>query len=232
MARTRTPAAATSTALVPVEDVGLVQLVLDLEKGGALTKVSLDLTDTKMPIDRWLALGRFLGDIDGSTRWWIGDWLIFGEGIYGEESAQGVDDIHGRYDEAQRITGLDHGTLMNIRSICARIPRERRRPEVKFWIHAEVAALEPNEQKAWLTKAIKNGWNRAQLREAIREAKGGDPADPNPGNGGGASRLSQSEQLHAAAHLVWVQAQKATDGSFVVPPEPMAQLAAALGEGE
>lgn len=227
--------ASTSTELVPIGNgdgsgAQMIQLVLDLEKAGALTKVSLDLSDEKMPIERWLALGRFLGDIDGASRWWIGDWLNFGESLYGEDSAQGTDDLHSRYDEAQRITGLDHGTLMNIRSVCGRIPKERRRAEVKFWIHAEVAALEPADQVKWLQRAIDESLNRVQLRAAIRGVPATEP-EPEPGKSDG-KKLSIHEQIEAAARLVWTQAQRTTDGSYLVPPEPMVQLGAAIGEGE
>lgn len=214
------------------DQYGAIQLILDLEAEGKADEVSLTLTDPDMPYDTWEALGRFLGSIDRRSRWYVGDWLNFGEAIYGEAAAQGVDDTtKTRYSEAERVTGLDHGTLMNIRSVCAKVARARRRTELGFWIHAEVAPLEPEEQVQWLQKAIDEGWTRSELRDAIKTAKAPalDPADPEPDPAPTGEGLSIGERIEAAARNVWQQSQSTSDGSFVVPPEPMAQLKAALG---
>lgn len=210
---------------------GAIQLLLDLEAAGAADEVSLTLTDEKMPLARWEDLGRFLGSIDRRARWYIGDWLIFGEAVYGEDAAQGVESTtRERYSEAERVTGLDHGTLMNIRSVCARVAKARRRPELGFWIHAEVASLEPREQVAWLAKAIDEGWKRNELRDAIRGREPGvlpEPgSSPNPPPG---SHLTLSERVEHAARTIYRTAQQTRDG-YLVPAEAWAQLREALGE--
>lgn len=225
-----------STDIATREDPqGAIQLILDLEKAGAVDEVSLTLTDPDMPYQRWEDLGRFLGGLQRRVNWYIGDWLNFGEGVYGQESSQAVEaTTSDRYNEAERVTGLDHGTLMNISSICRRIAKDRRRKELGFWIHAEVAALEPADQIEWLQKAIDNGWNRSDLRQAIKDAKN-PPADDNSNGGGGSSggeSMTIGERIEAAARLVWHAAQSTSDGSFLVPGEPMAQLRSALGEGD
>jgi hypothetical protein len=210
---------------------GAIQLLLSLEAEGKADEVSLTLTDPDMKIEAWEALGRFLGSIDRRARWYIGDWLIFGESVYGEDAAQGVESTtRERYDEAARTTGLDHGTLMNIRSVCAKVARSRRRKELGFWIHAEVSPLEPEEQSQWLQKAIDSGWTRNELRDAIREAKGGLPEpgpEPPPGPG---AMLTIGERIEHAARLIHQQAQPTPDGAYLVPAEPMMQLREALGE--
>ncbi len=208
-----------------------IQLLLDLEAAGAVDEVSLNLTDLDMPYQRWEDLGRFLGGLQRRTNWYLGDWLNFGEALYGQEASQGIDSTtKQRYDEAERVTGLDHGTLMNIRSICGRVARERRRSELGFWIHAAVAPLDPEEQIEWLQRAIDEGWTRVQLQDAIKEAKNPTPPEPEPDGGGGGGGLTISERVEQAARLVWQQAQPTSDGSFLVPAESMSQLAAALGE--
>lgn len=224
----------TSTDL-ELRGTGAIQIMLDLEKAGAIDEVSLTLTDPEMPYQRWEDIGRFLGSLDRRSRWYLGDWLNFGEAVFGEQSAQGIDaTTRDRYNEAERVTGLDHGTLMNIRSVCARVAKSRRRSELGFWIHAEVAALEPEDQVDWLQRAIDEGWNRAALRDAIRASKNGTDPDADPdgggGEGGGGERLTRSEQLEHAARLVFHQSQETSEGGALVPPEPWAQLKSALGE--
>jgi hypothetical protein len=219
-------------AIVPFEDKSTLQLVIDLHEAGAITPVSLELTDPEMPLDRWLNLGALFGQLHRSINWYIGDWINFGEKLYGEEASQGVDSIQERYKEAERITGLDHGTLLNVASICRKIATSRRCEPLGFWIHAEVAPLEPEEQTEWLELARESSWNRAQLRNAIREAKSPVPdpdpdADPAPAGGDG---LTLAERLEHAARLVFHQAQTTDDGGVYVPADAWAQLAAALGE--
>lgn len=214
-------------------DKGAIQLLLDLEATGKADEISLVLTDPELPYDTWEALGRFLGSVDRRARWYIGDWLNFGEAIYGEESAQAVEATTAeRYKEAERVTGLDHGTLMNIRSVCSRIARSRRRAELGFWIHTEVAALEPDDQSFWLSQAIENGWTKAELRQAIKDSKNPqeDEEEESVAGEGDEAGPTLAERLEQAARHVYRQAQSTSDGSYLVPPEPMAQLAEALGE--
>lgn len=206
-------------------------LLVELESTGAADEVSLTLTDMDMPYERWESLGRFFGSLDRRIRWYIGDWLNFGEAIYGEQSAQAVEaTVADRYDVAERITGLDHGTMMNIRSVCGRVARSRRRVELGFWIHAEVAALEADEQDAWLQRAVDEGLSKSDLRAAIREtkglAKGKEPAEPAEGGDG----LTPADRIEHAARLVYQTGQPTTEGDVLVSAEVWAQLGAALGE--
>lgn len=210
---------------------GAIQLLLALEAEGAVDEVSLTLSDPDMPYERWEALGVFLGNLDRRSRWYIGDWLNTGEELYGHDASQGIDDTtKTRYSEAERVTGLDHQTLLNIRSVCGKVPKERRRKELGFWIHQEVAPLEPADQENWLAQAIDEGWTRSQLRDAIRGIDpGNDPPDPPPP---GEPGLTRAELLDEAARRVFHQSQPTPDGGATVPPEPWAALKAALGEGE
>lgn len=221
-----------TTELVTTEaERGAIQLLLDLESTGRADEVSLTITDPDLPYETWEALGRFLGSIDRRSRWYIGDWLNFGEAIYGEQASQGVEATQAeRYNEAERITGLDHGTLMNVASICGRVARSRRRKELGFWIHAEVAALEPDEQVEWLEVALQEGLKRNELRDRIREAKKG-PSEPAPViEESGEPGMSRAEMIEQAARRVFHQSQPTSEGGALVPAEPWASFTAALGE--
>lgn len=142
-----------------------IQLVMDLEKAGAITDTSLTLTDPNMPFDRYEALGRLFGRVRNSSAWWLGDWINFGEGAYGE-----------RFAQAMTASGLDEDTLQTYGYVCRSIAPSRRRTELRFSTHRVVAPLPPAKQKYWLDKAVKNGWSRETLRQAIAEAE----AEANP----------------------------------------------------
>ncbi len=199
------------------EEVDQLDLIAELRSSNAVTPTSFDLDDPSLTWDRWVAIGRFFGRIKRSTSWWIGDWINFGEAVYGERYAQAVD-----------VTELSKETLINYAYVARSVPRSRRREELSFGTHAEVAPLEPSEQKKWLDAAAENGWTRAELRERL----GASLASGDDEGMGGGEMLSRGEVLEDAARSVWLASRKNGNGSYEVPPEPMARLASALGEGE
>lgn len=222
-----------STALVPADEVdkGAIELIVELERTGALTKTSLELP-ADLPFDTWIAMGRFLGTIYRSSMWLIGDWIVAGEDRYGEaDSSQGFDDIQSRYQEAERVTGLDHGTMMNAASICRNVKKRQRKEPLGFWIHAEVAKLPAKEQSAWLSQAVKGSWTRADLRRALRAGEAppadedGDGDNNKPPDG-----LTQCERIEAAAEAVWAAGERAENSISVVSLEAWARLEEALGK--
>lgn len=184
----------------------------------------------EMTFDEWEDVGRKLGHVHRWSSWALGDWINWGDAIFGDDAAQATEATTiDRYDVAERVTGLAPGTLYNIASVCSRIALKRRRVELPFGTHEPVAALDPDEQVEWLQKAVDEGWTQRELREAIR-------GTGSSSNGGGSLTLlpgiSIEERIVEAARLVYHQAQRNIDGSAVVPAEVFAQLAAALGEGE
>lgn len=143
------------------------ELLRKLEESGAITATALLLTDHHLPYDTFEALGAFLGKVNRSCSFWIGDWLNFGEAVYGEKMAQ-----------AAEATGLAPQTLINRASVCRHIPPERRKASLAFGIHAEVAYLNPEERDSWLAKAEREQWTRARLREEMRIVRGNGVPGP------------------------------------------------------
>lgn len=125
------------------------------------SETSLDLP-RGMTYDRWEELGHTLGRIHRASGWWIGDWLNFGERVYGHSYSQGMD-----------ATGLDYKTLANYAWVASRVESSRRRESLSFSHHAELAALEPPEQDRWLDAAAdgdgEKPWSRAELRRRLRD---------------------------------------------------------------
>lgn len=139
---------------IVVHSVGL-QLLAELEKAGAITETSLTLPpDTSY--DRLEALITMFGQLHRTSAWVLGDALNHAERVYGET-----------YVQASVWTGLAEQTLQNYASVCGRVPRSRRRKELPFSVHAEIASLEPDEQKEWLAKASKERWTRSILRDEL-----------------------------------------------------------------
>jgi hypothetical protein len=113
-----------------------------------------------MSFSEWLEYGRRLGVMGRSAGWWIGDWLSYGNHVFGE-----------RYVRASRITGYDSQTLMNMAYVASRFDVSRRRGKLSWSHHAEIAALEPEEQDHWLEQAETDRLSVRCLREGIRRER-------------------------------------------------------------
>lgn len=139
-----------------------------LEAAGAVvTPTSLTLDNPDLPWEKYVDLGAFVGEVNKACAWWGGDLVVFGEAVYGEQVAN-IDEV----------LGLAPQTIANRASVARHIPPSKRRPELAFGTHAEVAYLEPKERDRWLALAVKNGWKRSDLREAMRAERTQDPGSP------------------------------------------------------
>jgi hypothetical protein len=114
----------------------------------------------KISFAQWVGQGRKLGLVGRSVGWWIGDWVHYGNVAYGE-----------RYVRAARITGLDVQTLMNMVYVASRFAPARRRERLSWSHHAEVAALESDDQERWLDRAEADRLSVRCLREEIRRER-------------------------------------------------------------
>ncbi len=115
--------------------------------------------DSWVEYDEWEFVGRKLASADRSVQWWIGDWIRHGEKAYSE-----------KYSQALELTGLKKQTLMNYAFVCGAFKEtSRRREDVDFSTHAEVAGLPASEQDKILDKAAGNP--RISSRDVRKEAK-------------------------------------------------------------
>jgi hypothetical protein len=123
------------------------------------------------PIEVWSSLVTRLLAQHKRIEWAIADAINFGDRCYGEVYSQWVEE-----------TGLAKKTLANIAWVGRQIESSRRREDMDFSYHAEVASLPPAEQDALLDRAADQGMTRYELREASRarkeEIRGRTTAEP------------------------------------------------------
>jgi N6-adenosine-specific RNA methylase IME4 len=108
----------------------------------------------------WENCGIFLRHINKSVGFWLGDWLNYGENKYGEKYSQALDE-----------TDFAYGTLRNFASVAAHIELSRRRDDLDFKDHTEVAYLDPEEQDKILDLAEKNKLSTRDIRKMVKEYK-------------------------------------------------------------
>jgi len=141
--------------------IGVTQPGSALELGAfRLTAVGLTVKGAPS-FDEWEKCGAWLKRVEGSVQWWLGDWLNYGEAKYGE-----------KYSQALEATDAEQGTLENYSYVAQNIQISRRREDVSFSVHSEVARLPTaREQDRWLKRAAEEQWSVALLRNALRLAK-------------------------------------------------------------
>jgi len=120
-----------------------------------LTETSL-VIQSDINFDEWMGIGNFLKQVNKCVLWWLGDWLNFGENKYGEKYSQALDE-----------TDHSYGGLRNSAWVSGRIEMSRRRDNLSWSHHYEVAALPENKQDKYLQKAEENNWSRNRLRLEI-----------------------------------------------------------------
>jgi hypothetical protein len=108
----------------------------------------------------WVRTGQRLGAMTRCSQWWIGDWVRYGNGRWGE-----------KYKEASKITGYDVQSLRNMAYVAGRVKVSRRRYNLTWSHHAEVSSLDSAEQDSWLELAEAERLSVADLRIELRSAR-------------------------------------------------------------
>ena len=177
------------------------------------TPTGLKFTAT-LPFETWQEIGFLLGTARDWTAFALGDWLCFGESVYGELAAQGVE-----------ATGRTKATLLEYVRVARQVPPSRRRSTLSWSHHQAVAALEPRDQDNLLVRAETDRLSLEEFRALVR-----DDARPR--------RLGdfRSRPSNEVVELVWTVAESLlhaarplTPAEAVVPSATLDRLANALG---
>lgn len=123
----------------------------------------------EIAVSDWIRAGQRLGAMTRCSQWWLGDWVRYGTGRWGE-----------KYKEAARITGYDIHSLRNIAYVAGRVEVSRRRDNLTWSHHAEVSSLDPVEQDRWLDLASSEKLSVSDLRIELRSARRRSKASEEP----------------------------------------------------
>jgi site-specific DNA-methyltransferase (adenine-specific) len=126
---------------------------------GSLTETAYLLPEG-LTFDGWQAAGRYLQRAHRAVQWWVGDWLLYGERRYGEMYAQAIEE-----------TTYAYKSLRNAVFVAGRFEVSRRRDNLPFTHHAEVAGLGVEEADALLDASEAKRWSSRDLRAAVKAFK-------------------------------------------------------------
>jgi N6-adenosine-specific RNA methylase IME4 len=123
-----------------------------------VSKVGLKL-DENLTFDEWKGIGLQLQTMQGSIGFWIGDWWNFGERKYGEKATQALE------------MGIAYETFRKFCWVSKTIESVRRRTDLSFSSHEEIASAPIEKQDELLDKAIKEKLSSRELRHIVRDYK-------------------------------------------------------------
>jgi hypothetical protein len=146
-------AASTGAATVQTRDPAATR------GSGAISTVAWE-PGKEIAVDDWIRAGKRLGAMTRCSQWWLGDWVRYGTGRWGE-----------KYKEAARITGYDVHSLRNIAYVAGRVEVSRRRDNLTWSHHAEVCSLDPVGQDKWLDLACSERMSVSDLRVELRSVR-------------------------------------------------------------
>ena len=137
--------------------------------GGKLQRGAFVLTDVGLVIDEtqdvkpedWQEVGAALKTVSRAFVWLLADWMNQGE-------------LHRwgtKYEEIARWSGYSEKSLREYCSVANRVVLSIRMDKLSFGHHQVVAALPPNLQSGWLTKALENKWSVKRLAREMGDNK-------------------------------------------------------------
>jgi len=147
--------------------------------GTELVLAGFELTRTGLIVEgeptakEWDQAADALSQVDGALQWWIGDLLLCGEDKpeWGET-----------YKAACERFGREEQTLKNYKAVAKAVKLSRRRDNLSWKHHAEVASLPAREQTKWLKYAEKNELSAADLRRELRDSQSAEYIPPPAGS--------------------------------------------------
>jgi len=132
------------------------ELVLFGRHIGEVTETSLVLPEN-LSRAKWERIGKELRRVEGATQWWIGDWWNY-PAQYGERKAI--------VEANEDLPAFQ--SCVNAGNVAAKIETNRRRLLVPWSVHAEVAALEPDQQDTLLAEAEREKVTVREVRAKVR----------------------------------------------------------------
>jgi hypothetical protein len=109
--------------------------------------------------EQWLQVGGGLSIAHKAIHWWMGDWVLTGEGnkVWGEKYTQAIDETHWSLQ-----------TLKNDAWTADKIPRNHRREDLSWTHHYYVTPFDLDVIDAMLDRAAQRQWSTRKLYKITR----------------------------------------------------------------
>jgi hypothetical protein len=119
----------------------------------AISPVGLQITN-ELGFDEWCELATSIGHASRSIGFIVGDWLVYGQNLFGPEGAPERRVSSEAYDMAIISTGLDLSTLQNYAYVSRNMPFSLRNERLSWEHHRLMAKLPEGEQQDWIEACV------------------------------------------------------------------------------
>ena len=140
---------------------------MQVSESGNMIIAGFEFTPTRLiahgdpTFEDWERVGIFLRYVDTGAQFWIGDWLNYGEPVYGE-----------KYSQALEHTGYELSTLETYAWISRSVPPSNRKETIPFGYYSNgLAALSPSDQAMWIQRILDEKLKRGEFKTLLRASK-------------------------------------------------------------
>ena len=109
---------------------------------------------SELSFEEWCELATSIGQAARSIGFIIGDWLVYGQSLFGTEGFAEKRVDAASYQLAINATGLDLSTLQNYAYVSRNIPFSLRTERLSWEHHRLVAKLPEVEQQEWIDACL------------------------------------------------------------------------------
>ena len=118
-----------------------------------ISPVGLQIT-SELSFEEWSELANHIGRAARSVGFIIGDWLVYGQGLFGSEGFAEKRVDSASYQLALDATGLDLSTLQNYAYVSRNIPYSLRTERLSWEHHRLMAKLPEDSMRDWIEACV------------------------------------------------------------------------------
>jgi hypothetical protein len=104
--------------------------------------------------EEWQELAASLGEVASSIAFIVGDWLVYGQSLFGTDGFPDKKVDNRSYQIALAATGLDLSTLQNYAYVSRSIPYSLRSERLSWEHHRLLAKLPDGDKQGWIDACV------------------------------------------------------------------------------
>ena len=114
-----------------------------------ISRIGMQFT-SDLTVEEWQELAPCIGEVASSIAFIVGDWLVYGQSLFGIDGFPDRKVDNRSYELAIKATGLDLSTLQNYAYVSRSIPYSRRSERLSWEHHRLLAKLPDEKQTDWI----------------------------------------------------------------------------------
>lgn len=118
-----------------------------------VSRVGLQISD-KLSVEEWQELATSIGEAASSIAFIVGDWLVYGQSLFGTGGDPDRKVDHPSYQLALKATGLDLSTLQNYAYVSRNVPYSLRTERLSWEHHRLMAKLPDGDMQDWIEACV------------------------------------------------------------------------------